>query len=178
MSGGRLGRVPFLAVTACGLGCMRPASGTWGSLPPVVLAAGMLALGTPLWQVHASVVLLGVAGAVACLRFGAAAEAAFGGKDPGRVVADEVAGQAIVVAGLPLAWLQGPPLAGGLSGRQAAALAAAFVLFRVMDVVKPPPAAGLQRIRGGAGILVDDLVAGAYALAALWLLGPLLGALR
>ena len=48
---------------------------------------------------------------------------------------------------------------------------AGFVLFRIFDVVKPPPARGLQALRGGVGIVVDDLIAGAYAclsLHALW----------
>jgi len=38
-----------------------------------------------------------------------------------------------------------------------------FVLFRALDVIKPPPARGLERLRAGWGILLDDLVAGAYA---------------
>ena len=40
---------------------------------------------------------------------------------------------------------------------------AGFLLFRVFDILKPPPANGLQRLGGGAGILVDDLIAGAMA---------------
>ena len=50
-----------------------------------------------------------------------------------------------------------------------AMIAAAFVLFRIFDVLKPPPANGLQRLGGGLGILVDDLVAGAMALVVLQL---------
>ena len=45
---------------------------------------------------------------------------------------------------------------------------AAFFLFRAFDIVKPPPARGLQRLGGGVGILIDDLLAGAYALGAAW----------
>jgi phosphatidylglycerophosphatase A len=44
------------------------------------------------------------------------------------------------------------------------ALAAAFVLFRVFDVLKPYPADALRRIPGGVGVMLDDLVAGLYAL--------------
>jgi phosphatidylglycerophosphatase A len=51
--------------------------------------------------------------------------------------------------------------------RTAGVLLAAFVLFRVFDVVKPYPANALQRLRGGAGVMLDDLVAGVYALVAL-----------
>lgn len=76
-------------------------------------------------------------------------ERALGRKDPGAIVIDEVAGMAVSVLLLP---------------RTAAVLVAAFVLFRVFDVVKPYPANALQRLRGGAGVMLDDLVAGVYAL--------------
>jgi phosphatidylglycerophosphatase A len=80
------------------------------------------------------------------------AERALGRKDPGAIVIDEVAGMALSVLLLP---------------RTAGVLLAAFVLFRVFDVVKPYPANALQRLRGGAGVMLDDLVAGVYALVAL-----------
>jgi len=41
--------------------------------------------------------------------------------------------------------------------------ALSFFWFRVMDVIKPPPARGLQRVPGGAGVLIDDLVVAPYA---------------
>jgi phosphatidylglycerophosphatase A len=47
----------------------------------------------------------------------------------------------------------------------AAVLAAGFVLFRIFDIAKPFPARGSQRVRGGLGVVVDDLIAGLYALA-------------
>lgn len=80
------------------------------------------------------------------------------GKDPGAIVVDEV-------AGMTLAALVAPT---------AAALGLAFLLFRVFDVVKPFPANVAQRLRGGLGVMVDDLVAGLYALA-LVLLATALG---
>jgi phosphatidylglycerophosphatase A len=46
----------------------------------------------------------------------------------------------------------------------AAVLAAGFVLFRIFDIAKPFPARGSQRVRGGLGVVVDDLIAGLYAL--------------
>jgi phosphatidylglycerophosphatase A len=46
----------------------------------------------------------------------------------------------------------------------------AFLLFRGFDIVKPPPIRSMQRYRGGWGILVDDLLAGAAALAILQIL--------
>jgi phosphatidylglycerophosphatase A len=77
------------------------------------------------------------------------AEAAIGGKDPGAIVIDEVAGMALSVVVFPLTV---PVLATG------------FLLFRLFDIVKPFPARGSQRIGGGVGVMVDDLIAGVYAL--------------
>jgi phosphatidylglycerophosphatase A len=70
-------------------------------------------------------------------------------KDPGTIVIDEVAGMTLAV--LPFA----PTLT---------VLAVGFVLFRVFDVVKPFPARSSQHAAGGIGIMVDDLIAGLYAL--------------
>ena len=78
------------------------------------------------------------------------------GKDPGFFVVDEVIGYLVTCL-----WTRGPsPLA----------LAVAFFLFRFFDVVKPPPARRCERIGGGDGILLDDVVAGLYGLAAMALL--------
>ena len=77
------------------------------------------------------------------------AERALGGKDPGAIVIDEVAGMALSVLTLPLT---------------PAVLLAGFLLVRLFDIVKPYPANALQRLRGGAGVMLDDLVAGFYAL--------------
>ena len=69
-------------------------------------------------------------------------------KDPGIVVVDEVVGQWISLLLLPLT-----PVT----------VAAGFLLFRVLDVVKPWPARDLERLRGGFGIMADDVMAGIYA---------------
>ncbi len=70
------------------------------------------------------------------------------GHDAHPIVIDEVAGML-----LSLLWLP--------HTLQAAALA--FLFFRVFDIVKPEPANAAQRLRGGFGIMADDLVAGVYA---------------
>ena len=77
------------------------------------------------------------------------AERRLGGKDPGAIVIDEVAGMTLSVVVLPLT---------------PAVLFVAFVLFRIFDVVKPEPARVSQRLSGGLGVMVDDLFAGLYAL--------------
>lgn len=86
------------------------------------------------------------------------AERALGGKDPGAIVIDEVAGMMLSVLLVPPT-----PLV----------LLSAFVLFRVFDVLKPFPANIAQRLRGGLGVMVDDLIAGLYALALVALAGYL-----
>lgn len=73
-----------------------------------------------------------------------------GSKDPQVVVVDEVIGQWIALAAVPYldewdCWL------------------AAFVLFRLFDIWKPWPIRALEKIPGGAGIVLDDVGAGIYA---------------
>ena len=70
-----------------------------------------------------------------------------GTTDPSLVVVDEVAGFLATVAFLPPA-----PLT----------YLAAFLLFRVLDVTKPPPARRAEKLRGGLGIMADDLIVGIY----------------
>jgi phosphatidylglycerophosphatase A len=78
----------------------------------------------------------------------AVAEGHFGTTDPSPVVLDEVVGMLITLALLPVS------PAGAVVG---------FLVFRVLDVVKPWPAAGFERISGGLGIMADDGMAAVYA---------------
>jgi phosphatidylglycerophosphatase A len=80
------------------------------------------------------------------------AERRLGRKDPGAIVIDEVAGMTLSVIAFPLT---------------PAVLLAGFVLFRIFDVVKPSPARESQRLGGGVGVMLDDVIAGLYALAVL-----------
>ena len=75
-------------------------------------------------------------------------------KDPQFVVIDEVAGQLVALIAVPLAWKS---------------FLAGFILFRVFDIVKPPPVRQLEAIPEGAGIVLDDVAAGLYALAVMHL---------
>lgn len=77
-----------------------------------------------------------------------AGEKFFSNKDPGQVVWDEFIGYFVTMLFLPYSW----KLA-----------VAGFVVFRFMDIVKPFPAKQLQSLKGGLGILIDDVVAGIYA---------------
>lgn len=146
-----------MAITSGGLGNLRPAPGTWGSLPPAVVAAGLVVLdqqGTWVW--YGVMALFVVLFSLACLVFGRDAESHFGRKDPSAVVADETAGQALTLMLLPV-WLDGSTLS------WLAAVIGAFLAFRLADIAKLPPANGLQRLGGGLGILIDDLIAGMQA---------------
>jgi len=156
-----------LLLTAGGLGLLRPAPGTWGSLPPPALALALVMIlgrdgwtGTDAWIVDGALAALGAIFAVACVRLGARGETIFGRKDPGSVVADEVAGAALTLIAAP--WAD-PSLDHALLHNTLIA-GSGFLLFRIFDIIKPPPARAWQRFEGGWGILVDDLIAGLYAL--------------
>jgi phosphatidylglycerophosphatase A len=80
-----------------------------------------------------------------------------GTKDPQIVVVDEVVGQWLTLA--------------GAARFNATSWIAAFVLFRAFDMLKPPPVRQLENIRGGAGIVLDDVMAGVYAALVLFAAG-------
>jgi phosphatidylglycerophosphatase A len=143
----------LLLVTAGGLGLLRPAPGTWGSLPPAVAAVAISPAG---WMpVVLAMAGLVAAGSVACILLAPWYERHFGRADPGEVVCDEVAGMALCLSLLP--WDGASP------GRAAAVAAAGFVLFRILDILKPPPIMQSQRLPRGWGVLADDLLAGLAA---------------
>jgi phosphatidylglycerophosphatase A len=91
----------------------------------------------------------------ACVAFGDRGEAKWG-KDGSEIVSDETAGMCIPLLLLPAATVATPALT-------AFTLLFAFLAFRAFDIAKPWPANALQRIPGGWGVLLDDLVAGLYA---------------
>ncbi len=151
--------IALTLATTLGLGHLRPAPGTWGSLPPVGLGLLLLALGlatTPVYAIAMLALLLVFCGA--CIAGADEAEARFARKDPSQVVADETAGMALVLLLLPPPFFATP-------AQGVVTLALAFFAFRAMDILKPWPANSLQRIPGGWGILLDDLAAAIYAAA-------------
>jgi phosphatidylglycerophosphatase A len=146
-------------LTSClGLGWLPVAPGTWGSLPPMIVF-GVLGQ----WAVSPMVIglvmlALTILGSVICVALAPGAIAATGNKDPGEVVADELAGQSVCYLVAPLIWSY------AYSATQIWLLAlAGFLLFRVFDIFKPWPARQLEGLPAGWGILADDLMAGAYA---------------
>jgi len=127
-----------------GIGRLPKAPGTWASLAALLPGAALHALGGPVLVAVAAAVLA-AAGWRAVRALPAEAQAG----DAGWIVVDEAAGQWLALAGLwALSW----------SG-----LALAFLLFRLFDIAKPWPVALADRREDAAGIMLDDLVAGALA---------------
>ena len=119
------------------------APGTAGSLAALPLFALIRWLGIPGLELGAIVAVFAIGVWAAH-----GTEIAMGRKDPGVVVIDEVLGMLVTLALLPVS------IAGVVVG---------FLLFRVLDVVKPYPAARLEHLHGGLGIMADDAVAGLYS---------------
>jgi len=143
-----------LVATFFGIGRLRPGPGTWGSAASVLLWYGLAHALPPAASIPAvialaiAVILVGIPAATQVAR-------ASNTKDPQFVVIDEVAGQLIALIAVPLAWKT---------------FLAGFILFRAFDIVKPPPVRQLEKLPDGAGIVLDDVAAGIYALVIMQLL--------
>ena len=135
-------RLAFVLATGFGSGYSPFAPGTAGSAVGVAFVWGMSFLALPGQIV--SVLIVTVLSMIAA----DIVAKATGLKDPGLIVADEIAGMMVTMIAIPFT------LTNVLLG---------FILFRVMDVVKPPPARQFEHFKGGIGIVADDLMAGVYA---------------
>ena len=143
-----------LVATFFGAGRLRPGPGTWGSVATVILWAAISLILPPSVRTSATIAaaaLVTLIGIPAATRVARAANL----KDPQFIVIDEVAGQLVALIAVPLAWKT---------------FLAGLILFRVFDILKPPPIRLLERLPEGTGIVVDDLGAGLYALAVMHLL--------
>ncbi|MDE3032422.1 MAG: phosphatidylglycerophosphatase A [Acidobacteriota bacterium] len=155
-------RVAWWIATGFGSGRLRPAPGTWGSLAALLvwaLGANLLRGG------YTATVLLGLTAPLLMTGIGIWASdrvvVETGVGDPAFVVADEWAGQWIAL--VPLLFtgaLQTP--------RWAWHLAVPFLLFRLFDIWKPGPVDATQRLPGGWGVVLDDVVAGLFAALLTW----------
>lgn len=138
------------------IGHFPKAPGTWGSLASVV-AAPWLFLPFALWARVGILIGVLIIGTWACSR----AENVIGEKDPGCVIIDELFGQWLTLlffTAMPI-WY----------------LAIAFVLFRLFDIFKPWPVKWAEdTFPGGLGVMLDDGVAGLYALGILHLIHSVL----
>jgi phosphatidylglycerophosphatase A len=119
------------------------APGTAGTLVAIPLFPLMVFIG-PLWG--ALLLITATAGAI---YVSSEAAAIMGEKDPSAIVADEIVGFAFAVYLLPLTVVN---------------LILAFIFFRIFDILKPFPADWAdEKLGGGRGIVLDDIVAGIYA---------------
>ncbi|MFA6425979.1 MAG: phosphatidylglycerophosphatase A [Phycisphaerae bacterium] len=146
-------------LSSFGLGFLPVAPGTWGSLLPV----GLFLAVHHFWP-NAGILLVLLAAvtilsSIACVALAGSAEKIANKKDPGWTVIDEVAGQSVAL--LPAVF----------AGKNIFLIcAAAFVLFRIFDILKPWPVKNAEKLPGGFGILFDDILAGIYAAAALMII--------
>ncbi len=137
-----LDRTAHVLASGFGSGHSPIVPGTAGSAVGALLFLPLVGRGLG-WQVAAAtlVFFLGVAASARVAR-------RRGQEDPSVVVIDEIVGQWITYIALPFT------LTSALVG---------FVLFRIMDVVKPWPARQFEALPGGWGIMTDDVMAGLYA---------------
>lgn len=134
---------------------MPVAPGTWGSLPPAITFAVLMYFCVPAMVTTAVMAVMLVVGCVACIWCAPASIAAKHDKDPGEVVMDEFAAQALTFLIIPLV------VPRNLCGWESLVIAAfGFLVFRFFDIVKPGPIRRLERLPGGWGVLADDLAAG------------------
>lgn len=135
-------RLGVFIATSGYIGYAPVAPGTFGSAAG--LAVFYLLRATPIPGVElAAILVLFVLGIWSATE----AEHHFGGTDPGPIVIDEVVGMLITLAWLPVtAW-------GALAG---------FLIFRILDVVKPWPAGRFEGLPGGLGVMADDGMAAVY----------------
>ena len=132
-----------LFIATCGyLGYVPVAPGTFGSAAGLLVFYAVRSTGSTAVELAAIIVLFAIG-----IWSGTVAEHHFGGVDPVPVVLDEVVGMLITLAFLPV------NAAGAIVG---------FLVFRVLDVVKPWPSARFERLPGGLGVMADDGMAALY----------------
>lgn len=132
-----------LVIATCGyVGYMPIAPGTAGSAAALALIWAVRGTGSPAVEVALAAVL-GVAGVWSA----GVVERRFGSVDPGPVVIDEVVGMLITLLLLPV------NVAGACAG---------FLVFRLLDIVKPWPAGRFEALPGGVGVMADDAMSAVY----------------
>jgi phosphatidylglycerophosphatase A len=132
-----------LFIATCGyLGYVPLAPGTFGSAAGLAVFYAVRSTGSVSVELAAIIVLFAVG-----VWSGTVAEHHFGGTDPSPVVLDEVVGMLITLVLLPV------NVTGAITG---------FLVFRVLDVVKPWPSSQFERLPGGLGVMADDGMAAVY----------------
>ena len=155
-----------IIITGFGTGYLPIAPGTWGSIVVVLLWLVLVWTQVPVFWITIILLVITAAASAGCLMLGGFAERYFGEKDPRRCTLDEIAGQAIalLIASLALKNGQGCRWDAWYKPYSPILISAgAFFIFRILDILKPFPANQAQKLPGGTGILLDDIIAGIYA---------------
>ena len=134
-------RIATFIATAAYVGFVPIAPGTFGSAVGLLIYAATRSADTAMAEAAVLMAVL-IAGVWSADRVEREL-----GKDPGAVVVDEVAGMLVTIAFLDVS------VTGAI---------VAFLVFRVLDVIKPYPAGRLEHLHGGPGIMLDDVMAGVY----------------
>jgi len=135
-------RLALLIATVGYLGYVPVAPGTFGSAAGLVVFFAVRTTGSSLVELVVIVALFALG-----IWSGTVAEHHFGGTDPGPIVLDEVVGMLVTLFLLPVTFQ------GALVG---------FVVFRILDVIKPFPSAQFEQLPGGLGVMADDGMAAIY----------------
>lgn len=145
--------LPLAVATVGGIGYLRPASGTWASAAAMLVACGLhVAGGFPLVALATLLSIpLGFWACGAVLRDRP-------GEDPSEIVIDEVAGQWIAFSAVSYGLWHA-----GVGTLPWPAWLAPFLLFRLFDIWKPGWIGRADRRGDGAGVMLDDLIAGVFA---------------
>ena len=131
-------------VATCGyLGYVPIAPGTFGSAAGLAVFLAVQRSGSVTVELATIAILFAIG-----IWSGTVAEHHFGGIDPGPIVLDEVVGMLITLALLPPV-----TLTGAIVG---------FLVFRLLDVIKPWPSGGFEKLPGGLGVMADDGMAAVY----------------
>jgi phosphatidylglycerophosphatase A len=146
-------RFSFLIGTWFGCGYFPKGPGTAGSVAAILIAWPLYKLGFN----NIGFAALSLAALLPAIPAAGVVAIETGRKDPQIVVVDEVLGQWLTLAG-----------AVRLNPRS---FLLALILFRLFDILKPPPIRLIEKIPGGAGIVLDDMAAGVYAALVLFVMG-------
>jgi phosphatidylglycerophosphatase A len=136
-----------LFASGLGTGFMPVAPGTAGS----ALAALFILVIAPWWVPPVALSLTLIVFFAGIFTAGSAEN--IWGHDSRKIVIDEVAGMFLSLSFSPITMWR---------------VAAAFFLFRLLDIIKPPPARAAERLPSGWGVMADDMIAGAYTALLMW----------
>jgi len=139
--------LPRVIATVGFIGYSPVAPGTMGSLATALVFLLFPPYLSP-WLVGSGLLILLAIAVWSSQQMAALGKAQSGKVDPQEVVIDEVMGMALTLAFMPLDFKT---------------IAIGFLLFRIFDVTKPFPARRAEKLSGGWGIVMDDVVAGIYA---------------